>query len=44
MCSMGFEIAITAGVRPQTYALDREATGKIVHVLCCKVYFKTAQK
>jgi hypothetical protein len=27
MCSVGFEPAISAGEWPQTYALDRAATG-----------------
>jgi hypothetical protein len=47
MPPVGFELKISGGERPQTYALDREATGSgicfIIHFifLCCPVRLKT---
>ena len=38
MPRVGFELAISAGERPKTYALDRAATGTgILHLLVTKI-------
>jgi len=44
MLPVGFEPTISAGERPQTYALDRAATGTgtVLHVQSC--YFRTSRK
>ena len=36
MPPVGFEPTISAGERPQTYALDRAATGSGIYVVCLK--------
>ena len=37
MPPVGFEPTISAGERPQTYALDRAATGTTVHITAVKI-------
>jgi len=34
MPSVGFEPTVSAGERPQTYALERAATGTGIYVMC----------
>jgi len=41
MPSMGFESTISPGERPQTYALDRAATGTVRKLNTSSKYFKT---
>ena len=39
MLPVGFEPTISAGERPQTYALERAATGTGTYVIICKTLF-----
>ena len=43
MPPVGFEPTISAGVRPQTYALDRAATGTGAHKQCTEQRNETEQ-